>query len=104
MNAEIIGIGSELLLGQIVNSDAQFLSQQLSYLGINVYWHTAVEITPAEFWEVFVCIRTLRYNYNNRWSVATMDDLSKETVAEFLGLKLEVHQPSLNRIQNTLKH
>jgi nicotinamide-nucleotide amidase len=32
MNAEIIGIGSELLLGQIVNTDAQFLSQQLSYI------------------------------------------------------------------------
>ena len=42
MNAEIIGIGSELLLGQIANTDAQFLSQQLSALGIDIYWHTVV--------------------------------------------------------------
>ena len=41
MNAEIIGIGSELLLGQIVNTDAQFLSQQLSFMGIDVYWHSS---------------------------------------------------------------
>jgi nicotinamide-nucleotide amidase len=33
----------------------------------------------------------------------TMDDLSKETVAEFLGMKLEIHQPSLKRIQNYFK-
>ena len=35
MVAEIIGIGSELLLGQIANTNAQFLSQQLSFLGID---------------------------------------------------------------------
>lgn len=38
MNAEIIAVGSELLLGQIVNSNARFLSQQLAGLGINVFF------------------------------------------------------------------
>lgn len=42
MNAEIIAVGSELLLGQIANTNAQFLSQQLVALGINVYFHTVV--------------------------------------------------------------
>ena len=42
MNAEIIAVGSELLLGQITNTNAQFLSKQLSELGINVYYHTVV--------------------------------------------------------------
>ncbi|MFP3443189.1 molybdopterin-binding protein, partial [Pantoea sp. SIMBA_133] len=42
MNAEIIGIGSELLLGQIANTNAQFISQRLADLGINVFYHTVV--------------------------------------------------------------
>jgi nicotinamide-nucleotide amidase len=44
---EIIAVGSELLLGQIVNSNAQFLSQQLAELGMNVYYHTVVGDNPA---------------------------------------------------------
>ena len=42
MNAEIIAVGSELLLGQIANTNAQFLSKQLAEIGINVYYHTVV--------------------------------------------------------------
>jgi nicotinamide-nucleotide amidase len=40
--AEIIGVGTELLLGNIVNTDARDISEALSALGINVYWHTVV--------------------------------------------------------------
>src|SRR5690554_1207117 len=104
MNAEIIGIGSELLLGQIVNSDAQFLSQQLSYLGIDVYWHTAVGDNPGRIMES-LRLATERSDIiiTTGGLGPTMDDLSKETVAKFLGLKLEIHQPSLKRIQNYFK-
>ena len=42
MNAEIIAVGTELLLGQIVNTNAQFLGQELAALGIGVYYHTVV--------------------------------------------------------------
>ena len=40
--AEIIAVGTELLLGNIANTNAQVLSQSLSALGINVFWHTVV--------------------------------------------------------------
>ena len=40
--AEIIAVGTELLLGNIVNTNAQAISQSLSALGINVFWHTVV--------------------------------------------------------------
>ncbi|HYK74860.1 MAG TPA: molybdopterin-binding protein, partial [Pseudoneobacillus sp.] len=46
MNAEIIAVGSELLLGQIVNTNARFLSQQLAEIGVNVYYHTVVGDNP----------------------------------------------------------
>ncbi|MDQ4095263.1 MAG: competence/damage-inducible protein A [Actinomycetota bacterium] len=42
MNAEIIGVGTELLLGQIANTNAQHISRELAAIGVNVYFHTAV--------------------------------------------------------------
>ena len=43
---EILSVGTELLLGNIVNTDAQMLSQGLSALGLNVYYHTVVGDNP----------------------------------------------------------
>ncbi len=40
--AELIAVGTELLLGNIANTNAQTISQALSALGINVFWHTVV--------------------------------------------------------------
>jgi nicotinamide-nucleotide amidase len=101
MNAEIIGIGSELLLGQIVNTDAQFLSEQLSALGIDVYWHTVVGDNHNRIMEA-LSTASLRSDIiiTTGGLGPTMDDLSKETMAEFLGLELKVHKPSLKRIEN----
>lgn len=42
MNAEILCVGTELLLGNIVNTNAAYLSDALAGLGINVYYHTVV--------------------------------------------------------------
>ena len=44
--AELIAVGTELLLGNIANTDAQMISQGLSQLGINVYYHTVVGDNP----------------------------------------------------------
>ena len=43
---EILSVGTELLLGNIANTDAQTLSQGLSALGLNVYYHTVVGDNP----------------------------------------------------------
>ena len=51
MNTEIIAVGSELLLGQIVNTNAQYISNNLSDLGINVYYHTVVGDNRNRFME-----------------------------------------------------
>ena len=42
MKAELIAVGTEILTGQITNTNAQFLSEKLAELGIDVYFHTAV--------------------------------------------------------------
>lgn len=49
--AEILAVGTELLLGNIVNTNAQTISQSLSALGINVFWHTVVGDNPERLKE-----------------------------------------------------
>ena len=49
--AEIIAVGTEILLGNIANTDAQMLSQSLSTLGVNVFWHTVVGDNPQRLRE-----------------------------------------------------
>ena len=51
MKAEILSVGTELLLGNITNTDARDLSVTLSELGINVYWHSVVGDNPARLRE-----------------------------------------------------
>ena len=46
MNAEILSVGTELLLGGTVNTDARDISLALAELGVNVYWHTVVGDNP----------------------------------------------------------
>ena len=48
--AEIIAVGTELLLGNIANTNAQELSEALAGLGINVFWHTVVGDNPRRSW------------------------------------------------------
>lgn len=48
MNAEIISVGTELLMGQIVNSDAAFIAKQLTGLGIDSYFQTVVGDNPGK--------------------------------------------------------
>ena len=47
MIAEILSVGTELLMGQIANTDAQYISRRLSELGVNIYRHTTVGDNPA---------------------------------------------------------
>ena len=50
--AELIAVGTELLLGNIANTDAQILSKELSALGINVFHHSVVGDNPQRLREV----------------------------------------------------
>jgi nicotinamide-nucleotide amidase len=98
---EIIAVGSELLLGQIVNSNAQFLSQQLAENGLNVYYHTVVGDNPARL-EQAVKIAKERSNIIifTGGLGPTKDDLTKETIANILGKKLVTDEEALRSIED----
>ena len=99
-SAEILCIGTEILLGNIVNTNSQELSRGLAELGINVYRHTAVGDNPERLREALdeafarsgIVITTGGLG-------PTYDDLSKETIAEWFGLPLEMHEPSARAIE-----
>lgn len=92
MKTEIIATGTELLLGQIVNSNARFLSEKLAEKGIDVYWHSVVGDNPLRVADAFrLALSRADLILLSGGLGPTMDDLTKETVAEELGLPLEPH-------------
>ena len=97
---EILSVGTELLLGSIANTDAQMLSQGLSELGLNVYWHTVVGDNPARA-RAAVEIAKGRADViiTTGGLGPTCDDLTKNVLAEAFGRKLTFHEPSAERIR-----
>lgn len=99
MNAELIAVGTEILLGEIVNTDAQVISQGLSELGINVYYQTVVGDNPERLERA---VREARERADIIITTGglgpTLDDLTKETLAKVFGKKMVLHQPSLDRL------
>ncbi|MFP7412597.1 competence/damage-inducible protein A [Priestia filamentosa] len=101
MNAEIIGVGSELLLGQIANTNAQFLSKQLASLGVNVYYHTVVGDNPKRLETAIEAAKKRADLLVFTGGLGpTKDDLTKETVAKSLGRSLVSHEESLSSIKD----
>lgn len=99
MNAEIIAVGSELLLGQIVNTNARFISSQLSELGINVFYHTVVGDNPKRLEEVIEhAEKRADLIVFSGGLGPTKDDLTKETIAKHLGVPLEQNDDAMEYI------
>lgn len=89
LNGEIISVGSELLLGQIANTDAKYVSEFLKELGMNVFYHTAVGDNKQRLKEVIeIALKRSDLIIFTGGLGPTDDDLTKETVAEALGKKL----------------
>ena len=98
--AELIAVGTELLLGNIANTDAQMLSQGLSALGINVYYHTVVGDNPQRLRAAVELARTRADIIITTGGLGpTCDDLTKNVLAECFGKKLVFHEPSARRIE-----
>ena len=97
---ELIAIGTELLLGNIANTDAQMLSQELSALGLNVFYHTVVGDNPERLRSIVEIAKSRADIIITTGGLGpTCDDLTKVVLAETFGKKLVLHEPSLQRIQ-----
>ncbi|MFA7672503.1 MAG: competence/damage-inducible protein A [Clostridia bacterium] len=101
MRAEIISVGTELLMGQIDNTDARYISYKLPECGVYVYYHTVVGDNKTRLAQ---CLKTALLRTDvvvlTGGLGPTEDDLTKETVAEVLCMKLVFHQELLDDIKS----
>ncbi|HEM5070423.1 TPA: competence/damage-inducible protein A [Streptococcus suis] len=89
MKAELIAVGTEILTGQIINTNAQFLSEKCAELGIDVYFHTAVGDNENRLLSVLeVASQRSDLVILCGGLGPTEDDLTKQTLATFLGKNL----------------
>lgn len=100
MNAEIIAVGSELLLGQITNTNARYISSQLAELGINVYYHTVVGDNSDRLKDAIEVAESRADLLIFSGGLGpTKDDLTKETIARHLNTELVMDEVALKSIQ-----
>jgi len=97
---EIIAIGTELLLGQISNTNAQWISQQLALSGVNTYYHSVVGDNINRLESVF----KKAHERSNIIIVTgglgpTLDDLTREAFQTIYDDKIISHEQSLNKIK-----
>jgi nicotinamide-nucleotide amidase len=100
MKAEIIAVGTELLLGQIVNSNAQFLSIELAALGIDVYFQTVVGDNKSRLQEAIRIAQSRADVILFTGGIGpTEDDLTKDALAAALGRTLHIDQLAMDHVQ-----
>lgn len=100
MNSELVAVGTEILLGNITNSHARYLSNQLAELGINVLYHTAVGDNRERLREVveMAFCRSDLIVFTGGLG-PTKDDLTKEIVCQVLGIPLVEDAETEQRIE-----
>ncbi len=99
LQCEIIAVGTELLMGHVANTNAQFLSKELATLGISVYHHTVVGDNPARLKDALARAQSRANLILTTGGLGpTYDDLTKQTIAEAFGRALYYHQPTADRI------
>lgn len=100
MKAEIVSTGTELLLGQTLNTNSYYLSQKLSSLDIKVCYHTTVGDDAERLEQVLLqALKRADLVITTGGLGPTVDDLTKQIVCQVLDLELEVHTESLEWVK-----
>lgn len=101
MKAEILCVGTELLLGDIVNTNAAYIARELARIGIELYHQTVVGDNQERL------KRALNEAFDRADLVVTtgglgptFDDVTKETVAAYFGKKMVRNQEAMDRISS----
>lgn len=99
MKAEIITVGTEILLGDILNTNTHYLSNELANMGIDVYYQITVGDNEKRL------LNQLEESFKRSDLIIltgglgpTEDDLTKEVCAKYFDLEMEFHQPSWDKI------
>jgi nicotinamide-nucleotide amidase len=104
VKAEIISVGTELLLGDIVNTNSQYIAKELASIGIEVYHQSTVGDNVERLFECFKeSIERSDFVITTGGLGPTTDDLTKEVAAKYFGQELELHEPSWEYIKSLIE-
>lgn len=104
MTVEIICVGTELLLGNIVNTNAAFLAGECAGLGLSCYYQTVVGDNEERlFFTIKEALKRADIILLSGGLGPTKDDLTKETAARAMGCKLLEEEASRRRIEEYFK-
>ncbi|WP_129597050.1 competence/damage-inducible protein A [Anaerophilus nitritogenes] len=104
MKASIISVGTEILFGQILNTNTQYLTKELNGLGIDVYYHFTVGDNQIRLEEILnYALEKSDLIITTGGLGPTQDDLTKETIAKVMGTSLFKHEPSYESLINYFK-
>lgn len=99
MKAEIISIGTELLLGQVVNTNAAYISRELASLGVEVYHHVTVGDNKDRLIEA---VKTAEERVDlivlSGGLGPTQDDITKKVLSDYLDVELILHEETEDKI------
>lgn len=101
MSAEILCIGSELLLGEIVNTNASYISKKLADIGISCFYQTTVGDNPDRIKQVLdIALKRSDIIIVTGGLGPTDDDLTVQTIADYFHEDLVLDETSLNKIRD----
>lgn len=104
MEAELLSVGTELLIGQVVDTNAAYLGQKLAAIGIDVTLKTTVgDDLGRVSWAMSEALERCPLVVSTGGLGSTHDDLTAEAVAHATGRELQFHSPSFERIRAFLE-
>ena len=105
-NCAIVSVGNEILAGNILNSNSQFLSKELKSIGFNIQTHISIKDDKYEIIKSFDFLFDAGIDiiFTTGGLGPTVDDLTKETAAEYFGMDLDLDEESLAHIKNKFKN
>lgn len=100
MKAEILAVGTEILLGDIVNTNSHYLSKRLADLGVSVYYQTVVGDNEERLLKAYeIAFSRADIVIATGGLGPTKDDLTKEIGAKYFGKKMYLHEKSYRYVK-----
>lgn len=104
MNVEILSVGTELLLGDILNTNAQYLAKELAGMGLSVFYQTVVGDNPERLFNAYkIAFGRADVVITTGGLGPTDDDLTKEIAAKYFEKELVLDDYSLQKLENMFK-
>lgn len=102
---EILSVGTELLMGQIANTNAQYISRRFPEIGLGVFYHSVVGDNPARLTDsLYIALKRADVVVTTGGLGPTQDDLTKETIAAALGIPMVLNENCKEMIEEYFKN